>query len=142
MLNWIAENEEDCWKRAMHIEQERRKANKKKSMNSELIKKSGGNENEEQDSALTNAQIKMYKRAKNLLNVGEVSKAMSAILSNGVAKVDEEVLQQLRTKHPLRNATVQLPCVEDIRAERATWEEDEHKLVDEVGTKLETSPEH
>ena len=30
MLNWIAENEEDCWERAIKIEQERHKANKKK----------------------------------------------------------------------------------------------------------------
>ena len=49
---------------------------------------------------LSDAQIKMYKRAKNLVNVGEVSKAMSTILSNGVAKVDSEVLSQLRAKHP------------------------------------------
>ena len=48
--------------------------------------------------------MKKYKRAKNLINVGEVSKAMSAILSDGVAKVDSQVLNQLRAKHPPRSA--------------------------------------
>ena len=69
-------------------------------------------------------------RAKNLLNVGEVSKAMSAILSSGVAKVDSEVLNQLRTKHPQRPSTVRLPSMEVIKAERATWEEDIHAVID------------
>ena len=41
---------------------------------------------------LTKEQKKKWKRAKNLLNVGEISKAMAAILSNGVADVNDEVL--------------------------------------------------
>ena len=71
---------------------------------------------------MSNAWMRKYKRAKNLVNVGEVSKAMSAILSNGVAKVDSEVLNQLRAKHPTRPAAVRLPPIEVIKAERATWQ--------------------
>ena len=58
--------------------------------------------------------------ARNLVSVGEVSKAMSAILSNGVAKVNSEVLRQLKAKHPSRPDTVQLPPMELIKAERAS----------------------
>ena len=53
-----------------------------------------------------------------MLNVGEISKAMSALLSNGVAKVDKEVLNQLKNKHPARPAVVRLPSQEQIMAER------------------------
>jgi len=63
---------------------------------------------------------KKYKRAKSLVNVGEVSKAMSAILSNGVAKVDSEVLSQLSAKHPSRPRAVRLPTEEEIENERTT----------------------
>ena len=54
----------------------------------------------------------------NLLNVGEVSKAMSAILSNGVADVNDEVLNQLKTKHPTRPSAVRLPSQEQIMVQR------------------------
>ena len=54
-----------------------------------------------------------------MLNVGEVSKAMSAILSNGVAEVDADVLNQLMAKHPSRPANIQFPCQEQIMEDGA-----------------------
>ena len=69
---------------------------------------------------LSTEQKKKFKRVKNLINVGEVSKAMSALLSNGVAKVDKEVLNQLKNKHPSRPAVIRLPSQEQIMAERGT----------------------
>ena len=98
MLNWIAGNEEDCWRRAAGVEQERQKSSKRRYVKPKISKARGWNV--EQNDTLTNTQMKMYKRAKKLLNMGQVSKAMSTILSNGVAKVDSEVLSQLRAKHP------------------------------------------
>ena len=84
----------------------------------ERVWKPSGKDEGNKDS-LAKEQMKKYKRAKNLVNVGEVSKAMSAILSNGVAKVDGDVLSQLRAKHPPRPAPVRLPSRELIAAERA-----------------------
>ena len=88
--------------------------------------------------------MKKYKRAKNLVNVGEISKAVSAILSDGVAKVDAQVLTQLRLKHPSRPAPVRLPSMKVIEAERATWLEDLYIVedADEVDSKLESISEH
>ena len=68
---------------------------------------------------MTKEQKKKFKRAKNLLNVGEVSKAMRAMLSNGVADVNDEVLNQLQAKHPSRPAVVRLPSEQQIRGERS-----------------------
>ena len=82
--------------------------------------------------ALSDAQIKMYKRAKNLVNVGEVSKAMSTILSNGVAKVDSEVLSQLKAKHPPRPSVVRLPSKEQIESDRANWERESQAAVEDM----------
>ena len=84
--------------------------------------------------------MKKYKRAKNLVNVGEISKAMSALLSDGVAKVDSQVLSQLRTKHPPRSAPVRLPSMRVIEAERATWQQDVHDLDEVVDSKIEVLP--
>ena len=97
MLNWVAGNEEDCWVKATKVEQDRKNSSKRR----DLKPKSSFGQNERVD-ALTTAQITKYKRAKNLVNVREISKAMATILSNGVANVDDEVLKQLRNKHPPR----------------------------------------
>ena len=90
MLNWLAGNEEHCWQNANKIEKERRKwqdsrkSRKGRKYNSKISRK--GEKNERHNDHLTESLLKKYKRAKNLVNVGEVSKAMSAIVSNGVAK--------------------------------------------------------
>ena len=71
-----------------------------------------------------------------MVNVGEVNKAMSTILSNGITKVDDEVLTLLRNKHPSRPDIVRLPSIELMRAERATWEENGHALDDAMASKI------
>ena len=125
MRNWLAGNEELCWQEANSIEQERQKLFKKgrkwqyRGANSKEMDIVDSKSSQIEFIALTKEQEKKYKRAKNLLNVGEVSKAMSAVLSNGVAEVDAEVLNQLAAKHPSRHARVQLPSLEQIVKERA-----------------------
>ena len=65
---------------------------------------------------------------------------MSALLSNGVDKVDSQVLSQLRTKHPPRSAPVKLPSMRVIEAERATWQQDLH-VEEDLEFKHEIIPE-
>ena len=55
----------------------------------------------------------MYRRLKNYLNVGELRKAMTAIRSNGIAAIDDEVLTQLQHKHLKRRQPVALPIIND-----------------------------
>ena len=85
-----------------------------------------------------------YKRAKNLVNVGEISKAMGSILSNGVAKVDDEVLNQLRSKHPQRPSAVHLPSMELIKAERVSWQniDADTDIVDSFSENFPEEPEN
>ena len=54
----------------------------------------------------------MYRRAKNYVNVGELRKAMTAIRSNGIAAIDDRVLTQLQSKHPMRRKPVALPPID------------------------------
>ena len=142
MLSWLAGNEEDYWHNAKKVEQGRQKPRKGRKLKARVSGWSEGNEG--RNGELTEVWMKKYKRAKNLINVGEVSKAMAAILSDGVAKVDSQVLSQLRTKHPTRSAPVVIPSMEVIEAERATWLEDLHIVedADEVDSKLELIPEN
>ena len=55
----------------------------------------------------------MYRRVKNYVNVGELRKAMTAIRSNGIAAIDDRVLTQLQSKHPMRRKPVALPPIDD-----------------------------
>ena len=57
----------------------------------------------------------MYERAKNYASVGEVSKAMAAITSNGIALVDNKVLKQLQSKHPPRHEQVTFQPIGNIK---------------------------
>ena len=53
--------------------------------------------------------------AKSLANIGEYRKAVSALRSNGTAKITESVLEQLKRKHPRRTRPItrpRPPCVE------------------------------
>ena len=60
----------------------------------------------------------MYKRAEELVNDGELCKAMSTIISNGVARIDESVLSKFHEKHPPRPEEVSPPTLEDVAAMR------------------------
>ena len=57
---------------------------------------------QEGSTGLSKEQKRKYKRVKNLLNIGEVSYALSALLRNDVADVDGEILNQHKAKHPSR----------------------------------------
>ena len=109
MRNWMAGNEDVYWQKANDVEQERQRLfNKKKECSwNELNARDkyavDQNSFQKEIGALSNEQKRKFKRVKNLLNVGEVSKAMSALLSNGIAKVDDQVLNQLKEKHPPRS---------------------------------------
>ena len=69
-----------------------------------------------QGNELTREEKQMYKRAKNYVNVGELRKAMTAIQSNGIAAVDNRVLEQLQAKHPQRLWPVALPPMNNIKS--------------------------
>lgn len=62
---------------------------------------------------------------------------MSTILSNGVAEVDSDVLNQLRSKHPPRPAAVRLPSMEEIKNEGASWEKESQSMGDMIDTKMD-----
>ena len=104
MRNWLAGNEDDCWQKAISIEDQRQKIFKKSKKwpfteaESDERHSCEGKSYQRRPETLSAEQKKKFKRVKNLINVGEVSKAMSALLSNGVAKVDKEVLNQLKNK--------------------------------------------
>ena len=107
-----------------------------KSRNTEARKGWVGTENTSNDSdfsmnsgklgnKLTKEQMMMYKRAKNYVNVGELSKAMSSIRSNGIAEVNNSVLDELKAKHPTRQSAVELPSLEQIRMDKEEFIEDD-----------------
>ena len=74
---------------------------------------------------LTKEQMKMYKRAKNYVNFGELSKAMASIRSNGIAEVTSDVLDQLQAKHPRRRRVVEFPSSEQITIDKEAFIEDD-----------------
>ena len=51
------------------------------------------------------------------------------------------MLTQLRNKHPFRPDIVWFQSIELIKAERATWEENGHALVDAMDSKIEWVPD-
>ena len=57
---------------------------------------------------------------------------MSTILSNGVAKVDSDVLSQLKAKHPPRPSVVRLPSKEQIENDRANWQRESQAAVEDM----------
>ena len=84
------------------------------------------------NNVLSREDARKYKKAKDLVNVGEMSKATTTILSNGTAEINNSVLEQLRAKHPLRKKEVRLPTPEEINEERESNKSDsriEHELM-------------
>ena len=75
-----------------------------------------------------NSQIerRKQKNAKRLVNIAEYSRAMSALLSNCTAPITEDVLAQLKSKHPRRTNPVTQPCPptsqHDLRAYHDDWD--------------------
>ena len=94
MIQWIAGNTEECWTKAFAVEQDR--ASRRRS--ARRPKRYGENTDE---SVPTDTKRK-HLRAKKLVNHGEWSKAMGALLSNGTAEITDNVLSQPREKHPPR----------------------------------------
>ena len=66
-----------------------------------------------------------YKRAKSYVNVGELSKAMASIRSNGIAEVTNSVLDQLQAKHPTRPRAVKLQSQKQAQMDTDECMEDE-----------------
>ena len=52
---------------------------------------------------------KKHLRAKRLVNYGEWSKALGALLCEGTADITDNVLLQLRNKHPTRAKPIAFP---------------------------------
>ena len=119
MVRWLAEKHDECWSTAIGIEKERQKGKQKRKKKAkrgkwpdttETLNSTRSAGGREQKNASVESS-KGYKRAKELVNAGELSKAMSAILSNGIAPINDDVLSQLRAKHPQRREMVILSKV-------------------------------
>ena len=121
MIQWLAGNRNDCWENAVDTEINRR--NNKKTKKTKPTANDSASTAESFDPTegqrLTAEKLRMYKRTKELVNCGELSKAMSTILSNGIARVDDQVLSQLREKHPQRTEGVNFPTVEVVKIIKA-----------------------
>ena len=150
MLMWIAGDYEECWKSAIEIECQRetllkKKSNQKQKSYLNRKDKSGsrqsdtGNPDNGNKDEPSKEEKQMYRRAKNYVNVGELSKAMTAIRSNGIAAIDDEVLTQLQHKHSKRRQPVALPQINDesnLSSDQSDYieeekEEGESKVVSE-----------
>ena len=109
MLKWIAGNMDECWNSCLAIEKDRRshkqrtRSHNRKSTHPR-IPKHGTN------SYITPARVqRKHLRTRRLVNHGEMSKAMGALLSHGTADTTNDVLAQLREKHPQRHHTIVNP---------------------------------
>ena len=123
MMRWLAGEHEECWQTAITIEHRRQTRIKRRNLQRQkgFINREDNRENDPQllGEQLTKEQKQRYRRARNYVNVGELGKGMTAIRSNGIAPVDENVLTQLRSKHPLRQKAVALPPLDEFKTEYA-----------------------
>ena len=112
MLQWIAGNIEECWREGLRIEQERAHPTKKGQRPHQHDVQSAPTDTRA-PLIPKNPQIerRKQKNAKRLINIGEYSRAISALLSNGTAPITEDVLAQLKSKHPRRTNPVTRPCL-------------------------------
>jgi len=94
---WLAGDSKECWKSAIEIECQRETLLKKKSNQkqksyfnrkdkSESRQSDTGNPDYADKDELSKEKKQMYRRAKNYVNVGQLSKAMTAIRSNGIVR--------------------------------------------------------
>ena len=146
---------EECWRKATVIEKERQKLIKKKKqsrnitsanelLGTENVSFHSNNDNnpnslEKSNETLTKVQKNTYKRAKNYVNLGELSKAMTSLRSNGIAEVTDSVLVQLQAKHPRRPREVKLPSLEQVRMDKEEFIEDEESKEESEENRLEFS---
>ena len=109
MIEWIAGNTEECWISCLAIEKERTTQKRKTHQrNSKSRRPRTSPHNVANNDPPATLQRK-HRRAKKLVNHGEWSKAMGALLSHGTADTTENVLSQLREKHPERKHTIAHP---------------------------------
>ena len=114
MLQWVAGNEEECWSDALAVERDRESQRRRASNRTGPIERrtkppntTGSNS---PPTATDTAETKQkHLRVKRLVNYGEWSKAMGALLSNGTADITDNVLSQLREKHPTRTEPIAHP---------------------------------
>ena len=106
MVQWIAVLHGECWNEMLEIKESRQK-NKlaARSRQPHTLKPPHTRSTDEKDNNLK----KKYDRAKRFVNVGEYSKAIDSLLTNGTARISSAVLDQLKSKHPARNKTVKWP---------------------------------
>ena len=108
---WTAGGWKDCWKIAADIEAKRRargvsnrgnrNSSKKKTMQPENNKTTKGLDP-------TIVITRTQKKAKNQVNLGDLSRAVTTLTSKGVAEVTDAVLDKLKAKHPKRKWTTKV----------------------------------
>jgi len=145
---WLAGDFDGCLRTATAIEQQREIMLKRKKIpkGKSDFKRRDNSVNASSDvheldgSELTKQEKHTYRRLKNYANVGELRKAMTAIRNNGIAAMDDRVLAQLQSKHPMRQQPVALPPMEDINPdigctlnveEEEIWEEKSEEFIEE-----------
>ena len=117
LTEWKAGNWQEVWDQAVEIERQRHF----KRRGRKPAKKPVRQTREEQ----------AYRRAKNLVSMDELSKAISALMSHDVAPMTDSIVRQLKAKHPPRRAQTSWPSEDAIRHERAA-----NKPEDEVADTL------
>ena len=109
MTLWIAGNTEDCWTNALAIERERASKRRNSRKNKQHDQHNTGAIDRRTNERLTADKERRHMRVKRLVNHGEWSKAMGALLSNGTADITGNILAELRKKHPPRNNPIVHP---------------------------------
>ena len=114
MLQWVAGNTEECWSDALAVERDRESQRRRTSNRTGPIERRAKPPNttvsNSPPTATDEAATKQkHLRVKRLVNYGEWSKAMGALLSNGTADITDNVLSQLREKHPTRTEPIAHP---------------------------------
>ena len=102
MTLWLAGDHEGVWETAVRLEQKRKQ------------KRRGRKRSHKPKSP----EEALNRRVANLVNLGELRKAMSAMTSFGIANLDDDTVRQLQLQHPSRPRPTVFPTPDEIQEER------------------------
>ena len=116
---WISGERDECWKKAKTVEAKRARQNARKQRR-RCFKKG-----KKKGDRPRRSHSKKHSRAAELVGMGELSKAMKALTSHGVAPITDAVISQLQDKHPGRKMPVAWPTMDEVTRERKRVREEE-----------------
>ena len=102
MIQWLSGDIEECWREGLRMEQVRKSRTKKRQRGPQPMDNNGTTPAETEKRRKWDSAIR-------LVNIGEYRKAVSALRSNGTATITENVLKQLKRKHPRRTRPINRP---------------------------------